>query len=63
MFTAVLYKRTEILFKEVIDASDLFLVDFLVETPMVSMGLSAGRMRFWSRGPIVCYTAVFSVVA
>ena len=41
MFTAVLYKLTEILFKEVIDASDLFLVDFLVETPMISMGLSA----------------------
>ena len=41
MFTAVLQQLTEILFKEVIDASDLFLVDFLVETPMMSMGLSA----------------------
>ena len=41
MFTAVLQQLTEILFKEVIDASDLFLVDFLVETPVMSMGLSA----------------------
>ena len=30
------------LFKEVLDASDLFLVDFWVETPMMSMGWTVG---------------------